>query len=246
MRYVRRAAVVVAIMMLAGHAAALAAPSKNNAFASLPGPGQVRPPAFVGHDDAEAISVALVLIGPDEVVAYACDGTGKVGVWFSGSIDAGEATLQSSDEASTLTYSFRDGAGTLTLRGETSTFSLERATGIAGLYRESSSKGKQRTVLGWIVGNDGLVVGEATVNGKAVLAVSENVSQPPPDDATATTTTLAATTRSFVTTVRCGILDFRLGFNRAQGVSAAGDAEAFADAAADDAAIKAKRNSLGC
>jgi hypothetical protein len=240
----------VLLMALGGELGALTAPTKRGgSLASLPGPGQVRPPTLVGTD-GRGISVALAATGPNAAVAYVCDGTGRTGAWFSGPVDAtGAADLTSEDGAARLTYSVRNGAGALTIGGATSTLALHDAAGVAGLYRQTSARGGKHFVGGWILRNDGVLVGQATVDGKPVVAVAEDVSGPPPGDpAGATPDPLEPTPRAFLKGVRCAIIDFRFGFNNQQGLDAAnaGDADALADAKADGRVLTALSKRLKC
>jgi hypothetical protein len=246
----RIVAALVVLVTLGGQMNLFAAPKKRgSSFAMLPTPGQIRPPTLVGMDE-HGLSVALAVIGANEAIAYVCDGTGRIGAWFSGPVDGtGAADLSSEDGAARLTYSVRDGSGTLTIGGAISALSLEDAAGRAGLYRQTISRRRKHAVSGWILRNDGMLVGQTTVDGRATVVVAEDVSKPPPPDASdATPNTLEPTPRAFLRGARCALLDFRFGFNNQQGLDAlnAGDAAALADAKADAAVLLALSDRLKC
>ncbi|HEY8217270.1 MAG TPA: hypothetical protein VIH82_09055 [Acidimicrobiia bacterium] len=235
---------VVAAVTVSG-GTGVAGTAAADPFTRLPSPAQLSNPAFVGHTETGA-SVALVLTGPDAAVAYVCDGTGGVGEWFSGPVDlsSGHVSLTSKSGGS-LTYDIAARTGSFEADGTTSSFTLERATGAAGLFRQET----KRNVIGWIVDNDGLLVGEATnSSGKTVGATSQNLTAPAPTTQSATVVTTAPVTTGLLKQIQCGILGARSNFNNQQGVdaSAAGDTAGFNDAKGDNGVIVAKQERAGC
>ncbi|HEY8217269.1 MAG TPA: hypothetical protein VIH82_09050 [Acidimicrobiia bacterium] len=241
--------VIALVAVAASQSAAFGAGAE--AFAGLPEPGHLAPPTFVGTGEA-GTSVALTITSPDTAVAYVCDGTGKTGVWLTGSVDSdGTAALESADHKSSLTYDLTAGTGEVTIRGTSSTFSLERATGAAGLYRDTlTSKGK-KLILGWILRNDGQLVGEGTIGGKPAVATTTDVSQSTSgggSDSATTPTTAAPVPQVFAKGLRCAVNGFRAAFNGQQraDAAAAGNTAGISAANVDAAAIQKKKNELGC
>jgi hypothetical protein len=218
-------------------------------FVPLVDPSSIPHPAFVGKD-TKGTSVAVVFSSLDAAVGYACDGAGTVALWFRGTLDlaSGEASLAGAHGAS-LRYDVRTRSGSLTIEGNVSSFALEPAIGIAGLYRESSTKRHQKRLVGWIVGNDGSLVGQGTINGRVTVAVSGNLDAPTSADPEIPPPASAdASTRSFISGVECGILQFRFNFNAGQlrDAQAANDQAAIDDALADYQVIVAKGKRAGC
>ena len=148
-------------------------------------------------EDASGAAVAISVDG-DVAAAYRCDGEGT-GVWFTGEYDAttGRATLESAGGDSMVVEVWVDSTATLTGDGA-STFDLEPAERGAGLFRDTYVVDGETRTAGWIVGNDGTVVGNETGSG-------------------GTTESSATATAGRRTPFGCGILGMRINFNLARG-----------------------------
>ncbi len=251
-RRARRGALLVlssllTIAALSGPAGA-ATSTKKDPFTILQ-PLDAATTTYVGRD-ATGTPLGIVVSPTGEAIGYLCDGTGKISVWFKGTYTARTgAVALTSASGGKLAYDLTAKKGTLNLAGKSSAVSLQRATGIAGVYREELRKGSTTAVLGWVVPNDGNITGQATVNGKAIAFASEPLdSIPPVATVPGPTTTIAVEVFSFAVGLRCRFNSFRQGFNTAQLSTAddAGDAAGVADARADKKKLLEQRADLGC
>lgn len=190
--------------------------------------GFIAPPAraaaaatYVGTD-ATNRSVAVRLTSPTTAVAYICDGA-KPGTWFTGNFDAtSRSGVLKSAKGNTLEFSLGSTPGGTVGGDAPGAFDLSAALPGAGLFRATYTVDGNPFVAGWIVGNDGRVVGSET-GGKIGAETSQTAdSPPPPGGATATTATPVANsaTRS---AFGCGVLGFRIQWNRARGNDAIAD-----------------------
>lgn len=139
--------------------------------AALPEPGAARPAgqaAFTGLDRSGRVAVALVRAWDGEVVAYVCDGATVWG-WFEG-VAPGK-TVELSSAAGTLSARFDgDGwSGTASVRGADVEFVLEPALASTGLFRSVGGTDADPVEFGWVVANNGRVVGSAQRSATVVV-----------------------------------------------------------------------------
>ena len=150
----------------------IAADAASDPFRLASRPDTAQSITYVGRD-TKATSIAIVLAGDGTAVGYACDGTGRISAWFTGTYqaDTGTVTLTGAGGAQ-LNYNLGTTSGSLVI-GSTTTFRLAPATGSAGLFRKAVAIDGVPAVTGWIVGNDALVVGTGSVAGKPVVSLAE-------------------------------------------------------------------------
>lgn len=124
------------------------------------------------------IRVALVLPTSGDAVGYLCDGTGLVSSWFSGTFDrkTGVVSLTAKDGA-TIRFTTATRKGVVTRRGTPSSLTLEPALGTAGLYRKIVKDARGDAVLGWIAGNDRVIVGTGSLGAVPVVSLVDGTSQ---------------------------------------------------------------------
>lgn len=117
--------------------------------------------SFVGRVAGSDALLALLSNG-EQVAGYLCDGE-QVSVWLQArEVTAGGARLVGRDgtDYGTVTVTDTSATGTVILDGVEHSFTLEPATGEAGLYRGFADLGEGESVeVGWIVLNDGAQTG---------------------------------------------------------------------------------------
>lgn len=202
----------------AGTPALAATAGTPDPTAGVPTPKAVR----VAHVGRSAAGIPIgISIGTDgTAVAYLCDGSGKVGTWFTGTLDAKARSVSlKSSGGDTIRYDAFTRRGTLTLGTASTPLRLELATGIAGIYRNTGTEGGRAAVAGWVITNDGRLTGQATLDGKVVVAAAESLSAPlEPLPTTPSTIPVAVQTASGF---RCNVLEFRIGFTQFTGATLA-------------------------
>jgi hypothetical protein len=175
--------------------------------------------------DAGGLRLGVSIVSDTEAIAYLCDGE-SVGVWFTGTVDldSGDVSLESADGGTvTLNLNSDPVVATAVVDGETTAFTLAPVTHYGGVARfVTKAKGHQWTT-GWIVADDGTIVGlTSDESGKPVAGV--NASTPVPQ---------SLQTDPPVTTgaVRCAILAARISnqIGKAGKAQAAGDADGVAE-----------------
>jgi hypothetical protein len=120
---------------------------------------------YAGRTKDRSTALAVAVLG-DQAAAYVCDGR-SVESWLRGTAKDGEVKLTSKTgdkleaklEGAVLT-------GTIEVRDRRHTFAIKEAKKPAGLYRARGSK----TVIGWIILEDGSEVGIETDEGGASKA----------------------------------------------------------------------------
>jgi hypothetical protein len=196
---------IISIAVVAGALAGITACGDDSPAADAQAtaePAFVVPPisasgaSYVGRAD-DGTAFAVTVIG-SRVVAYQCDGE-NAGVWFTGTVDPGSdsvALTSASGERATVTLGDEPA---VEVDGDTPfELALEPAEAGAGLYRDVSTIGGDVHVSGWIVANDGEVTGAQTDSGGTV-------------------TNSSATPTSGRSPFGCGVLGFRINWNRARG-----------------------------
>ncbi len=161
------------------------------------------------------------LTGATSAVAYICDGA-KPGTWFTGSFDATSRSGVLKSATGTALEFFLGSQPGGTVGGDApAAFDLSAALPGAGLFRGTYTIDGNPFVAGWIVGNDGRVVGSET-GGKVGAETTQTADSPPPvtGGATAATPVANKDTRS---AFGCGVLGFRIQWNRARGNDAVAD-----------------------
>jgi hypothetical protein len=146
-------------------------------FAALPGleadqPGTLDRTFVTATRNTGELAGAIATTDTGDIVAYFCDG--ERGYWLTGSPTDNTDTIELSSDDATLTFDtdaleHSTFEAELVLNGDTSLFSMVTATDGAGLYRftEESLTGGDEVTAGWIVMNDGQLVG-ATNTGAGV------------------------------------------------------------------------------
>jgi hypothetical protein len=122
---------------------------------------------YEGEVPGTPMTVAVAVKG-EEASAYLCDGA-AVETWLKGTASNGTVELASADGRSTLTAELQeDGslAGTVTINGVTSDFSVTIAGPPAGLYRGEGGE----TTVGWIILQNGTQVGVAKSGNRTMPA----------------------------------------------------------------------------
>lgn len=212
--------------------------------AGVPAPGEAGPPGFVGRD-ADGVGLAVRLTGPGTAVAYLCDGAGT-GRWFTGAVAADGTMRLTAADGAVLTAA-PTGTGLAGTHGDGVAFTLAPAQAGAGLFRETLAG--TTFVAGWVVGNDGSVLGRAKGDGDeggAVVTVSSPGDDEPDADTGEAVTGSGGAPEPAVARVRCGLLNFRIGFNQGQFQSAEAGSQAEADAREDRDRLIKRSIELGC
>lgn len=121
--------------------------------------------------------LAIVVPAVGDAVGYLCDGTGTVSTWFSGPVDrtTGIVSLAAKDTAR-IQFTPVTRKASLTRSGKQQALTLELAQGTAGLYRKIVKDSKGDTVIGWIAGNDRVIVGTASLAGVPVASITDGTS----------------------------------------------------------------------
>lgn len=175
--------------------------------------------SFVGVD-AKGTALGISING-DHAVAYLCDGA-AVSTWFTGTANGDSLQLTAAD-GSALTASVA--GDKLSGNHGGTAFSLTSAAGGAGVFRDITDAPNGKLISGWVVGNDGSIVGITSdeQGGKAA-----SVALPPAspsgngsDDGVGNTTPTTAepVPLTFLNNLECGILAARFNFNHAHGGS---------------------------
>ncbi len=145
-------------------------------FSAVRTPSEIRS-NFVGLVDRVPLGIQVTISG--DVVAYWCDGTGKVSVWFTGKQASKSTQLQlKSADGSTIEFDTKKLTGTVTRQGKKTGFSLAVAQANAGIYRSTITAGDQRSVTGWVLTNDGYLSGQVTVNNQVAGSLFETPTSP--------------------------------------------------------------------
>jgi hypothetical protein len=129
---------------------------------------------YAGRTKDRSTALAVAVLG-DQAAAYVCDGH-SVESWLRGTAKDGVAKL-TSKTGDKLEAKLEDGVltGTIEVRDRKHTFAIKEAKKPAGLYRARGSK----TVIGWIILEDGYEVGIETDEGGASKAAPQlNPDQP--------------------------------------------------------------------
>ncbi len=186
--------------------AAQAVADPNPLLADVPRPGQAPLRSFVGLNAGQALGVNIGGTTGDQVTAYLCDGA-AVSKWFTGTIDPSGTITAKSAGGETLTATISGDSLTATI-GSTS-HSLHAATLNSGLYRETTTVDGATFVSGWILTNEGRLVG-ATGTKNQVVAGSNSSLDDASGSAPAETppTTVAAVPSVLFLGLRCGVLGF--------------------------------------
>jgi hypothetical protein len=148
--------------------AAAGSPSPTESAAASPSPEDSKFPekiVYAGRAEDNAGAIALAVLG-DQAAAYFCDGR-NVESWFRGSVMEDEISAESKDGA-TLEAKL-DGnhiKGTAEIKSEKLKFEINEAKKPAGLYRARGSK----TIIGWIVLEDGSQAGVQTTGADSAAA----------------------------------------------------------------------------
>ncbi|MGD9526144.1 hypothetical protein [Pseudonocardia sp.] len=238
---------VLAALLLAGcggvgtPAQPPAQPPTADAFAGVPATGPDGPPGFVGRD-AAGVGLAVRLTGPQTAVAYLCDGAGT-GRWYTGPV-AADGTLRLTAADGEVLTAAPAGAGLTGTHGDGVAFTLEPAQPGSGLFRQTLAG--TSFVAGWVVGNDGSVLGRAKDDGGGVVTVSSPGDDEPAADTGEAVTGSGGAPEPAVRRVRCGLLNFRIGFNEGQFQSAEPGSQAEADARGDRDRLVKRNTDLGC
>ena len=114
-------------------------------------------------DDSGALAVAVL---GDQAAAYFCDGR-NIESWLRGAVTGADISLKSKDGATLqATLDGNHLKGSLQIKKDTLKFEIAEAKKPAGLYRAKGSK----TTIGWIVLEDGSVVGVQTTGADSAAA----------------------------------------------------------------------------
>jgi hypothetical protein len=114
-------------------------------------------------DDSGALAVAVL---GDQAAAYFCDGR-NIESWLRGAVTGADISLKSKDGATLrATLDGNHLKGSLQIKKNTLKFEIAEAKKPAGLYRAKGSK----TTIGWIVLEDGSVVGVQTTGADSAAA----------------------------------------------------------------------------
>jgi hypothetical protein len=182
----------------------------NPLLEDVPRPNEVVSQSFVG-EGPDGASLAVSVGGPTgtSVVAYLCDGD-TVGAWFRGSIDDAGTIVATSASGSELSASVT--ADGLTGEVDGSAFALDLAEPGSGLFRQEAERDGTTYVSGWIVHNDGDVVG-TVADAKDQRIVGGGTTDP--DGSTTGTGEFASATNpapaSLGQAFACGVNGFRRG-----------------------------------
>ena len=151
-------------------------PSPTETEAASPSPEDSKFPekiVYAGRAEDNAGAIAIAVLG-DQAAAYFCDGR-SVESWFRGSVTGDEISAESKGGA-TLEAKL-DGnhiKGTVEIKSEKLKFEINEAKKPAGLYRARGSK----TIIGWIVLEDGSQVGVQTTGADSTAAPELNPGSP--------------------------------------------------------------------
>jgi hypothetical protein len=173
-------AVLIASLVLGGPATADARSPKG--LDALPALDAAEAPLdLIG--DAGGARLGVSILSDTQAIAYLCNGA-NLGVWFKGTVDpdTGAVSLES-DGGDTVTLNLNDNPTTasVTVDGETTTFTLTPATKAGRVLRVVNKGRGHRYTTGWIVADDYSVVGiTADESGKTVAATNTSSSPPPP------------------------------------------------------------------
>jgi hypothetical protein len=128
------------------------------------------PVTYVGYVDSGEASVAVIVDGAGEAIAYVCDGVGSE-AWLSGPATDGQVELSGERGSLSATYDGFVVEGQTTVDGNSWTFSIALVEPPDGLYRFADTiSGGAEVVGGWIVLPDGDQVGLVTVDGETAPA----------------------------------------------------------------------------
>jgi hypothetical protein len=131
---------------------------------------------YAGHTEDKSGAIAVAVLG-DHAAAYFCDGR-TIESWLRGTVQGSNISLQSkeSKDGATLQAGL-DGdhlKGTLKIKHDRLKFEIDEAKKPAGLYRARGSK----TIIGWIVLEDGSQVGIQTAGADSAAAPELNPESP--------------------------------------------------------------------
>lgn len=120
---------------------------------------------YAGAVNGNSATLAIA-VSDGKAVAYFCDGR-SAEAWLQGTATGGQLTLTGANNA-TLTGTFGNGvaAGSVTVAGKQSTFSLKTVAPPSGLYRASANVRNAQLVGGWIVLDNGQQVGLTVYGGQ--------------------------------------------------------------------------------
>ena len=151
-------------------------PSPTETEAASPSPEDSKFPekiVYAGRAEDNAGAIAIAVLG-DQAAAYFCDGR-SLESWFRGFVTGDEISAESKGGA-TLEAK-HDGnhiKGTVEIKSEKLKFEINEAKKPAGLYRAKGSK----TIIGWIVLEDGSQVGVQTTGADSTSAPELNPGSP--------------------------------------------------------------------
>lgn len=186
--------------------AALTVADPNPLLADVPRPGQAPIRSFVGLNGGQALGINIGGVTGDQVTAYLCDGA-AVSKWFAGTVDASGKITAKSAGGEILAATINGGSLTATI-GSTS-HSLQAATLNSGRYRETTTVDGATFVSGWILTNEGRLVGATGTKDQVVAGTNSSL-----DDTAGSApeetppTTVAVVPSALFLGLRCGILGF--------------------------------------
>ena len=188
------------------------ASQEARAAVDRPGEGITRV-EFTGRDEDGTCGIALTRDRDGRVVAYVSDGR-SVGAWFAGSTDDGRLAL-TGDSGEQLQGAIEAGVvqGKAEVAGQTIAFALEPAKPAAGLRRALDPE--QSVECGFVVQNDGGILGVGMSDGKVVLSYRIDPTDIPGEDHVTEGPGAGDTDvepRRVIGFVRCSILVLRLSF----------------------------------
>jgi hypothetical protein len=128
---------------------------------------------YAGRTDDKSGAIAVAVLG-DQAAAYFCDGR-SIESWLRGSVTGRNIALQSKDGATLQARLDGDHLkGTVKIKNDRHKFEINEAKKPAGLYRARGSK----TIIGWIVLEDGSQVGIQTAGTDSTAAPELNPESP--------------------------------------------------------------------
>ncbi len=128
---------------------------------------------YAGRAEDNAGAIAIAVLG-DQAAAYFCDGR-SVESWFRGFVTGDEISAESKGGATLEAKLDRNHIkGTVEIKSEKLKFEINEAKKPAGLYRARGSK----TIIGWIVLEDGSQVGVQTTGADSAAAPELNPGSP--------------------------------------------------------------------